>query len=100
MDADKASQQKPSVFFALILGGILVASYFLGMAYLIVNLVLFGFSALGSISQSARNNALEHIMTIAIILDRWRSENPSECDEWIKQTWSLGPIYEAVQKAR
>lgn len=100
VDADKASQRRAAMIFAVVVAAILIGSYFLGVFYLLINLVLLCLAASIPISRSAQSNALEHVFTIALILHKWRLENPSECDEWIAYAKSLRPIYEAVKKAQ
>jgi len=100
MDADRTSQRRPAIFFALVLLSIFAASYFLGIPYLAINLVIFALLAFGSISQSAQTNALQHVLAIAIILDKWRLENPLQCEEWLEKAWSLRFLYKAVKNAR
>src|SRR5437773_9613108 len=80
VDADAASQRRTMFIFVLILAATLVGSYFLGIAYLAINLALLFFSAFSPISPSARSNALQHVLALALILYRWRTENPHECD--------------------
>jgi hypothetical protein len=97
VDADTASQRRTTFIFVLVLAATLIVSYFLGMVYLGINIVLFFISAFSPISPSARSNALQHILALALILHRWRAENPAECDEWVARVPSLGPIYDAVR---
>jgi len=97
VDADAASQRRTMCILVLILTAAFVGSYFLGIIYLAINVALFFISALSPISPSARSNALQHILALALILYRWRAENPLECDEWVARVPSLGPIYNAVK---
>jgi hypothetical protein len=100
IDADRSSQRRTAGIAMLVLAAILTASWFLGIIYLAVNVIVFFLCALGSISQSARDNALQHVLAIALVLDKWRSENVSECEEWLGQASSLRPCYNAVKNAR
>jgi hypothetical protein len=97
VDADAASQRRTMLMFVFVLAATFVGSYFLGLTYLAINIVLFFFSALSPISPSARSNALQHVLALALILHRWRTENPRECDEWVARVPSLAPIYNAVR---
>ena len=99
-DADRATQRRVTLMFAVPIVAILVGSYFLGALYLAINVGLFFLTALVPISSSARRNAVDHILTIAVILHRWRLERPAECDKWIEDAWSLRPLYEAVRKVQ
>jgi len=78
----------------------LVGSHFLGDVYLAMNGILLALLGLQSISVSARNNALEQVLTIAVILHKWIIENPSECAEWIQQAWSLRTLYDVVRASK
>jgi hypothetical protein len=97
VDADAASQRRTMFMFVLILMAALVGSYLLGVAFLAINLVFFFLSAVSPISPSARSNALQHVLALALILHRWHTENPRECDEWVARVPSLAPIYNAVR---
>jgi uncharacterized membrane protein YwzB len=97
VDADAVSQRRTMFIFVFILTATLVGSYFLGVWFLAINVVLLFLSAFSPISPSARSNALQHILALALILHRWRAENPRECDEWVARVPSLEPIYNAVR---
>ena len=99
VDADRASQRHAAMVFTVIVVVILIGSYFLGVVYLLINLVFLCLAASVPISRSAQSSALEHVFTIALILHKWRLENPSECDQWIDYAKSLRPVYDAVKKA-
>jgi len=97
VDADAASQRRTMFMLIFVLVAALVGSDFLGIVYLAINIVVFFISASSPISPSARSNALQHILALALILHRWRTENPRECDEWVARVPSLAPIYNAVR---
>jgi hypothetical protein len=97
IDADIASQRRTTVMFLVVIIAALVGSWFLGPVYFLVTLALFFFSAASPIFESTRSNALQHVLALALILDRWRAENPHECDEWIQRVPSLRPVYNAVK---
>jgi hypothetical protein len=88
------------VFSVIVLAVILTASFFLGVPYLVIDLIVFVLSHIGMLSQAAENNALQHVLTIALILDKWRSEKPTECEDWIEKANSLRPLYNATRNAR
>jgi hypothetical protein len=98
IDADIASQHRTTIIFLLIIILALIGSCFLGPVYFAVNLLLFFFSTATPISESARSNALQHVLALALILHRWRAENPIECEEWIQKVPTLRPVYNAVKK--
>lgn len=99
-----SSDQQSLRISKIILGSVAIAafvgSYFLGVPYLVLNLVVFLLPALAGVSRQARANAAQQILALAVILDRWRVENSTECEEWVKQAWSLRPLYDAVKDAR
>ena len=100
IDADNASQRRTKLMFVVVVAGAFIGSYFLGWLCFIITTIVFLLSALSPLSPSARSNAFQHILALALILHRWRAENPQECDEWIQRVPSLGPIYSAVKLAR
>jgi hypothetical protein len=76
---------------------LLVGSYFLGPVYLAVSIVAFFVSGVGSIGSAARKNALDHILAIAYLLHRWHVEDPTACEQWIQQAYTLKPLYSVVK---
>lgn len=99
LKADHSSQRVPKVISSVCLLLVLSASLYLGCAYLAINLGLLALLGFVPLNESAKFNALEQIVTLAVILYRWREENPRECDDWITQARSLQKLYAAVQKA-
>ncbi len=99
LKADRSSQRTPRVISSACLLVVLGASLYLGYAYLAVNLVLLSLLSFTPITESAKHNALEQIVTLAVILYRWREENAVECDNWVTQARSLHTLYAAVRRA-
>ena len=100
MDADRASQRRVAILFSAVIAAILVGSYFMGLVYLAINVVLFFVTASVPIASSAQSNAMEHIFTVGLILHRWRLEDAKQCDEFVEHAWSLRPLYEVVRKVQ
>ena len=100
IDADRISQRRTKLIFLAILAAAFTGSYFLGVPYLAVSIVIFFLSGLGPLSPSVQSSALQHVLAIALILDRWRTENTAECEQWIEQARSLRPLYNAVKAAQ
>jgi hypothetical protein len=100
INSDKVALRRTKIILGFVVAIALVGSYFLGVSYFVINTGIFFLSALARVSQQARASAAQQILTLAIILDRWRSENATECDQWIKQAWTLRPLYDAVITAR
>ena len=96
----KKTQLTLKILFGSVVAAVLIGSYFLGIPYLAINTFLFVLSVLAPITQQGRANAEKQILALSVILDRWRSENATECEQWIKQTWALRPVYNAVSEAR
>jgi len=99
VEADRLAQRRPKMISVACLLCVLTCSYFLGVSYLAINGVLFLLLSINPLCLSGRENALEQILTIAVILYRWRGENPAECEAWIERAWALRPVYEAVKAA-
>jgi CheY-like chemotaxis protein len=79
-------------------GVILVCSWCLGLVYFIINFGLALLSGSGPLCQSARDGVMRHVLTLGIILHKWRNENAAECDAFVKQASGLRVLYEAVEK--
>jgi hypothetical protein len=95
--ADRRSQRLPKVCAVVLFLFTVSVSYLMGAVYAIVSCALFLFPALIGLSPSARRNAIQHVQTVAVILYRWRSENATDCDEWVGHAPSLQPLYEVVK---
>jgi hypothetical protein len=98
MDADKISQRRATILFALAVAAILVGSYFLGLVYLAINVALFFLTATIPIAPSAQSNAAEHIFTTGLLLHRWRLHDAKECDEFVERASSIRLLYDVVRK--
>jgi len=71
VDADRRSQRRVWIISSVILSWMFVGSYFLGIPYLVINIIVFFLAGLGSISPSAKNNAFQHVFALAVILYKW-----------------------------
>ncbi|MFH1043987.1 MAG: hypothetical protein V1796_02775 [Pseudomonadota bacterium] len=98
--ADKGAERKMKIMSGFVLLGVVLGSYLLGTVYLAINVIIIFLSAIPGISAPTRDNALIYVMQLAVILDKWRAENATECEQWIDQAWSLRPLYNAVKTAR
>lgn len=90
--ADRRSQGAVRWLSLFALAAVGVASLYLGYRYLAFNGLLFATLSFLPVSASARANALEHILTLALILDRWHGENPAECDKFLASAKSLAEL--------
>jgi len=99
IESDRKTIKRLEIIFGLIGITATVASYALGPIFLILNCVLFVLPMFFPIAQSAQHSAIDHIMEIAVILYRWRADNPIECDNFINSASSLQPLYNAIKKA-
>jgi hypothetical protein len=99
VSAERRSQRVPWIiaFCALLL--VLSGSFYLGSTYLAINVALICFLGFQPISEAAKRNACEHILTMAAILYRWHADDSGECDEWVAHVPSLTTLYRAVVTA-
>lgn len=97
--ADQRSQRVPKIISLVCLLLIFGFSFYLGYPYMAINFGLFCLAGFMPMTQPAKGNAVEQIVTLAVILYRWRTENSVECDDWVAQARSLQKLYGAVQKA-
>jgi hypothetical protein len=95
--ADRVSQRRVKFIHGAVVLALFIGSYLLGPIYLAVSVVVFLFSALGPIGSAARTNALAHILAIAFILRKWHLEDPSGCEKWVQQAYTLKPLYNVVK---
>jgi hypothetical protein len=96
--ADVASTRRIKLIYAILLVIVFIASYFLGIIYLVINTVVLLLAALSPISLPAKSSAYSHILSIAYILRCWHKKNSTECEKWVEQAWALRPLYDAVKK--
>jgi cation transport ATPase len=97
---DTAAIRRIKIILGFVVLVVLTGSYLLGISYFLINTIILFLSAAARLSQQARKSAEQQILKLATILDRWHSENAIDCEEWIKQAWSLRPLYDAVVSAR
>jgi hypothetical protein len=97
-ESDRKTIKRFEIVFGLIGITATVVSYALDPFFLVFNCVLFVLPVFIPIAQSAQRSAIDHIMEIAVILYRWRSDNPIECDKFINSASSLQPLYNAIKK--
>ncbi len=97
--ADQTSQRIPRLLVTVVLVFVLVGSYLLANTYLWINLGIFLLVGLVPIMDSARHNAEEHVLTLGVILHKWRTENAPECDAFVAQAHSLEKLYDTVKIA-
>jgi hypothetical protein len=98
--SDTAAIRRTKIILGFAVLVVLAGSCLLGIPYFLINTVILFLSAAAHVSQQARKSAEQQILTLATILDRWRSESATDCEQWIKQAWSLRPLYDAVISAR
>jgi len=97
--ADRSALRRAKILFTFLLILILVCTYFAGMLFILINCIIFLLFVLPPLSQAGQHSALEQVLTLALILHKWRSENSEECDQWIEQASSLRPLYNVVKIA-
>jgi uncharacterized membrane protein YwzB len=98
LKSDRSTQTKMKTILIIIVLVLLAGSYILGWAFFAINSICFMLMTLFPISNSAKINALENILCLALILHHWRSENALECDQWIEQGRSLHKVYNSIKK--
>lgn len=76
----------------------LAASAFMGTIYVAINVVLFFVAAAIPIGEPGAKNALGSIIEIALILYKWHSEAPIECEEFVREAESLQILYGVVKR--
>lgn len=95
--ADSSSQRRTAMILVLFSLLFLLLSYLLGKVFLVINLALFLLCAIPSISESAKRNALEHLLGVSLILARLNSENPEEFEKLIAQMQNLETLSNLVK---
>jgi len=100
IDADRASQRRVAISHGFVIAAIFVGSYFMGPVYLGINVIMFFATKSIPIASSVKGNAIDHILTLGLILHRWRLVNAKECDEFVEHAQTLRPLYNAVQKTQ
>ena len=72
----------------------------MGIVYFIINLVVSFVPSFGFLSRSAQGSAVQHILALGLILDKWRSDNAAECEDWVEESEGLRLLYNAVKNAQ
>jgi hypothetical protein len=83
--------------FGAPLAAVLAASVALGSPYALVNGAICALVASFPLGESGKANAQIQVLSIAVILHRWREENRADCDQWVGQVSSLGDLYERIE---
>ncbi len=96
--ADQTSQRIPMLVVTVVLLLVFVGSYFVAVIDLWINLGVLLLVGLAPIMDSARHNADEQVLTLGVILHRWRTENAPECDAFVAQARSLEKLYDTVKR--
>jgi hypothetical protein len=99
-DADKRALRRFSILYGALIAAILIASFFLGLVFLAINVVLFFLAVFVPIRTDACSDASENIFTIGLILHKWRLDNAAECDQFVEQAYGLRTVYEAVRNTQ
>ena len=99
INADRHSQRLPGSIALGLLLLVLLGSLYLGYLSLAINVALICFLGFQPLSDAAKRNACEHILTLAVILYRCRAEDRAECDKWVGHVSALGNLYNAVAAA-
>lgn len=97
-NADIRSQKIWQVIAFTFVACLLGASYLLGWPFLGVNIALFFLSSLVGTTESTLRNALDHFVTLAVILHKWNMENPIECELWIRQKRGYRPSLKLLKQ--
>ena len=98
IEADARSQKQAAFISMAIVLIALVFSWFLGIWYFLASLPFVVLPAWGSISQAAQQSVLSQILSLALILYKWRLESPTECDQWVSGRQDLAFVYDAVKR--
>lgn len=98
--SDKAATRTLRVVFGLLLFLGLVASFLLGGGWLIACAALVPLAGIVPLSGPGARNAAEHVLTTALVLDRWRSHDHAACAKFLEQATALRPLFDAVEYAR
>jgi hypothetical protein len=97
MQSEKRSSNIPRFISLILILIMLTVSYFFGIVFLIITLVIFLLFSLFPLSESGELSVCEHIEAFAYILYKWIEENPNECDDWVKDAYTIQPLYNAVK---
>jgi hypothetical protein len=86
-----------NMLFVAILG-ILIGSYFLGNAFLLINVLFFIVMAFPNISASAKNNIITDIHVLMVNVCKWNKIDHNECERFcnLEQPKILKNIYTIV----
>jgi hypothetical protein len=77
---------------------VLIGSYFLGIVYLCINVGIFFLLGLFGRTRSSVRIAYRDTVALAVILYRWRHENPKEHASFMESGWTLRELNGAVER--
>lgn len=99
IEADRKTINRLEMIFGAIGITVTALTCVLGLPYLVLSCLLFVLPVFLPITQSAQRSAIDHIMEIAVILYRWRSDNPMEYNSFISSATSLQALHKAIENA-
>jgi hypothetical protein len=80
---------------------IVIVSYFMGIRYAVINLLIFCLPAIFPIPASAKNNNVTHLHTVIINLYKWHITDSAACEKYCTQeNPSLQILYHLVTELR
>ena len=96
-DSDRKTQIRLNIFVFFLVLLVIVVSVKISLIILVLNIALFLLTVLVPIGTSGRNNAFNHIMLVASIIDEWIKNNEEECTQWIGKNTKFKKVFNKLR---
>ena len=96
-DSDRKTQIRLKIFMFFLVLLATVVSIKISLIILVLNIALFLLTVLVPIGTSGRNNAFNHIMLVASIIDEWIKNNEEECTQWIGKNTKFKKVFNKLR---
>lgn len=96
-EGDAKAQIKLKIITLIFISISIAVSLKLGLSIVILNIILLLITAIVPIGNPERNNAFNHIMLIASIINEWLKNNEQECTQWIEKNMKYKKVLNALR---
>jgi hypothetical protein len=93
-----AALNKTRNLILIVVAGLLVLSYLMGLPYLIASLAVFILPSFSQIGASAKNHNATHVHTVVLNVYKWNQTAPDECSHYCEDHADLKQVYRLLNE--
>ena len=95
--SDTKVQIRLKIIMFILISIAIAFSLKLGLNIVIFNIILLLITVLVPIGTSGRNNAFNHIMLVASVINEWLKNNEQECTQWVEENMKYKKVLDALR---